>query len=67
MSELFIYIRDSPAKHFPRLLYQTRYGEICFVCFLQLVNVLTQRSTPLLAKIQQRGFVLMGLERVSRR
>ena len=31
--ELFIYISESPAKHFPRLLYQTRYGEICFECF----------------------------------
>ena len=29
--ELFIYISDSPAKHFPWLLYQTRYGPICFV------------------------------------
>ena len=33
MSELFIYDSDFPAKHFPRLLYQTRYRQICFVCF----------------------------------
>lgn len=31
LPELFIYISKSPAKHFPRLLYQTRYWEICFV------------------------------------
>ena len=30
MPELFIYISDSSVKHFPLLLYQTRYGEICF-------------------------------------
>ena len=35
MSELFIYISQFPAKHFPRLLYQTRYGGICFACFPQ--------------------------------
>lgn len=31
--ELFIYINDSPVKHFPNLLYQTRYRYICFACF----------------------------------
>jgi len=36
-SELFIYITESPVEHFPHLLYQTRYGGICFVgCFLKL-------------------------------
>jgi hypothetical protein len=35
MPELFIYISASLAKHFPCLLYQTRYGEICFACFPQ--------------------------------
>jgi hypothetical protein len=30
LHELLIYISGSSAKHFPRLLYQTRYGEICF-------------------------------------
>jgi hypothetical protein len=30
-ARLFIYLSDSRAKHFPRLLYQTRYEDICFV------------------------------------
>lgn len=33
LQELLVYITDSPAKHFPRLLYQTRYGQICFARF----------------------------------
>jgi len=33
MSELFIYTRGFLVKHFPHLLYQTRYGAICFACF----------------------------------
>lgn len=30
-ARLFIHMSDSRAKHFPRPLYQTRYGDFCFV------------------------------------
>src|SRR5262249_32039816 len=47
--ELFIYFIISSAKHFPYLLYQTRYGHICFAQYLQVAR---RKSFPEDGRVQ---------------
>src|SRR5262245_39871060 len=61
MRELLVYITGSSAKHFPFLLYQTRYGQICFARRLALVNV--QKAARLRTRLTLRTWFRSKLVR----
>ncbi|PYT70544.1 MAG: hypothetical protein DMG39_15415 [Acidobacteria bacterium] len=45
MSQLFIYISNFSVKHFPHLLNQTRYGDICLARYLEKILGATTGET----------------------